>query len=67
MVDEVLRSGMPDGPLPTQGLSAILALGREDAKQLGTGHRLALVGDIQFAVDMVGMLLHCAGGDEQAG
>ena len=45
----------------------MLSLGREDAKHFGAGHGLALVGDIQFAVDMVCMLLYGAGRDVQPG
>ena len=44
-----------------------LPLWGEDAKQLSAGNSLALVGDIQFAVDVVGVLLDRARGDVQPG
>ena len=45
----------------------MLLLWGKDAEHLSAGDRLALVGDIQFAVDMVGVLLDGAGGDVQPG
>ncbi len=39
----------------------------EDAKLYGSGDGLALVGDVQFAVDVVGVLLDRAWGDVQPG
>ena len=43
----------------------MLPLGCEDAEHLGAGDRLALVDYIFLAVDMVRVLLHCAGGDKK--
>jgi hypothetical protein len=47
--------------------NARLALGSEDAELYGFGDCLALVGDIQFSINVVCVLLDRAWGDEQPG
>ena len=46
---------------------AKLVSGSEDPELDSSGDGLALVSDIQFAIDVVGVLLDCARGDVQPG